>query len=153
MGNWAKTHRVSGEVFLATGASLTGDLHLQPISQFHNGGETPLELLNRKDRFFAVSLPEGEVRLVAKDQTVAVVFGAGAPETGWGALPVTHQVILEVLMADGRSYKGEVIEHLPPNYSRAMDLLNMTDRFFALDAEGSTHYLNRSHVLHVRPFD
>ncbi len=32
MGNWAKTHRVSGEVFLATGASLTGELHLQPIT-------------------------------------------------------------------------------------------------------------------------
>jgi hypothetical protein len=153
MDNWVKTHRVSGEIFLATGASLTGDLHLQPVSRFRNGGETPLELLNREDRFFSVLLPDGEVRLVAKDQTVAVVVGAGAPDAGHSAIPVSQQVVLEVLMADGRSYKGEVIEYLPPNYSRAMDLLNMQDRFFALDANGSTHYLNRSHVLHVRPFD
>lgn len=153
MGDWSKTHRVSGEAQLVTGASLAGDLHLQPSTLLHQGVETPLEMLNRTEAFFALSLEDGSVRLVAKDQTVAVSFGAGSPDVESGSLPVSASMRLEVLMADGREYLGEARADLPPNHSRPIDLLNIPDRFFHLVADGMIHYLNRSHVLHVRPLD
>lgn len=152
MSDWSKTHRVSGEVHLVTGASIAGDLHLQPSTQHHQRVETPLEMLNRAESFFALSLEDGSVRLVAKDQTVVVSFGAGSPEAD-GDLPASISMRLEVLMADGRVYLGEARADLPPQHARAIDLLNLSDRFFHLAADGMIHYLNRSHVLHVRPLD
>jgi hypothetical protein len=138
---------------LVTGASLAGDLHLQPSSQIHQGVETPLEMLNRTEAFFVLSLADGTVRLVAKDQTVAVSFGAGSPDTEVGDMPGATALRMEVLMVDGREYAGEVWAILPPRRSRIIDLLNLPERFFSLAADGMIHYLNRSHVLHVRPLD
>lgn len=153
MGDWSKTHRVAGEAQLVTGASLAGDLHLQPSTQVHQSVETPLEMLNRTEAFFALSLADGTVRLVAKDQTVAVSFGAGSPDAEAGDTPGVTALRLEVLMVDGREYTGEVRAILPPRQSRPIDLLNLPERFFGLAADGMIHYLNRSHVLHVRPLD
>lgn len=153
MGDWSKTHRVSGEAQLVTGASLAGDLHLQPSTQVHRSVETPLEMLNRAEAFFALSLEDGTVRLLAKDQTVAVSFGAGFPDAEPGDTPGATALRLEVLMVDGREYIGEVRAILPPHHSRLIDLLNLPERFFRLAADGTVHYLNRSHVLHVRPLD
>ena len=153
MGDWSKTHRVSGEVLLVTGASISGDLHLQPSTAFHQSVETPLEMLNRPDLFFVVSLDEGNVLLVSKDQTVAVMFGAGSPEDTPAEIPAVTRLQVDVLMVDGRSYQGEVFAFLPPHRSRPLDLLNLPERFFALKSHGTLHHLNRSYVLHVRPLD
>lgn len=153
MGDWSKTQRVSGEAHLVTGASLAGDLHLQPSTVHHQSVETPLEMLNRAEAFFALSLADGTVRLVAKGQTVAVSFGAGSPDAELGDTPTSVALPLEVLMADGREYTGEARADLPPHHSRPIDLLNLPERFFGLTADGMIHYLNRSHVLHVRPLD
>lgn len=155
MGDWSKTHRVYGEAQLATGASLAGDLHLQPSTQIHQGVETPLEMLNRDEAFLVLSLEDGTVRLVAKDQTVAVSFGEGpgSPDAEPGDMPGALALRLEVLMTDGRAYTGEVRAVLPPQRSRPIDMLNLPERFFSLAADGMIHYLNRSHVLHVRPLD
>ncbi len=153
MGDWLKTHRVSGEAQLVTGASVTGDLHLQPSTETHQSVETPLEMLNRAEAFFALSLADGTVRLVAKDQTMAVSFGAGSPDAELGGVPGAAALRLEVLMIDGREYTGEVRCVLPPQRSRPIDMLNLPERFFSLVADGMIHYLNRSHILHVRPLD
>jgi len=153
MSDWSKTQRVSGEVHLVTGASLTGDLHLQPSTVHHQSVETPLEMLNRVEAFFALSLTDGTVRLVSKGRTVAVSFGAGSPDAELWEAPTSVALPLEVLMADGREYNGEARADLPPIHSRPLDLLNLPDRFFSLASDGLIHYLNRSHVLHVRPLD
>lgn len=155
MGDWSKTHRVYGEAQLVTGASLAGDFHLQPSTQTHQGVETPLEMLNRGEAFLALSLADGTVRLVSKDQTVAVSFGgvAGSPDAESGDVPGATALRLEVLMIDGREYAGEVRAVLPPRRSRPIDMLNLPERFFSLVADGMVHYLNRSHVLHVHPLD
>jgi hypothetical protein len=110
-------------------------------------------MLNRAEAFFALSLADGTVRLVSKGRTVAVSFGAGSPDVEFGDTPTSVALPLEVLMADGREYTGEARADLPPQHSRPLDLLNLEERFFCLTANGMIHYLNRSHVLHVRPLD
>ena len=42
---------------MVEGMSIDGDLHLQPSTALHESRETPLELLNREENFFPLSLP------------------------------------------------------------------------------------------------
>lgn len=153
MSDWSKTHRVPGEVFFVIGGTLAGDLHLQPSTELHQSVETPLEMLNRSERFFAVTLPDGDVRLVSKDQAVIVSVGSEAPDPEWNPTPGASDLRLEVTMTNGREFEGEVRAELPPPRTRTLDFLNVSERFFALTHSGTAWYLNRAHVLHVRPLD
>jgi hypothetical protein len=58
MSDWGVTSRVSARVALADGALLEGDLHLATRPAYPPGPETPIEMLNRDDPFFALSLAE-----------------------------------------------------------------------------------------------
>ena len=51
-----QTHRVPATITLSEGRSIEGDIHLQPLTLMHAGRETPIDLLNRPERFLAVSL-------------------------------------------------------------------------------------------------
>jgi hypothetical protein len=151
MSDWADTTRVTGEVIFAAGGSLKGEFHLQVSTATHPTTETPLEMLNRPETFFPVTLSDDEVRLVSKEQVVAVSFGEGAraPQP----LPQTEPVSFEVSMADGSEYRGQVHIELRPPHTRGLDLLNQAEWFFALTVPGGTWYLSRSHVRHIRPHE
>ena len=151
MSDWASTTRVAGEVIFGVGSTLQGDLHLQMSTAFRSSVETPLEMLNRPDGFFPLTLPDGDVRLVSKDQVAAVSFGPAAPETS--ILSVTEPLPFEVHMADGSEYQGDVHIELKPPWNRGLDFLNQPEKFFALTVPGRTWYLNRSHVRYVQPQD
>ena len=72
MSDWGATQRVAAEVVLADGVVLEGDLHLATSTAYHPETESPLEMLNRPEPFFALTLQQGEVAFVSKAQ-VAVV--------------------------------------------------------------------------------
>ena len=74
MSDWGSTNRLAARVALAEGIVLDGDLHLltRPAYPQPGGSETPLEMLNRPDAFFALTLPEGGVALVPKAQVLEI---------------------------------------------------------------------------------
>lgn len=151
MGDWASTQRVSGEVFFSEGGSLEGDVHLQVGTAVSAGVETPLEMLNRPEGFFALALGDGGVRLISKAHVTAVSFGSDAPETPH--LEVTEPHRLDVHMADGSEHCGDVYIELGPLSLRGLDFLNQAEPFFALFVPDGIQYLNRLHVQYVRPHD
>ena len=153
MNEWSTTHRVPGTALLANGSRLSGDLHLQPSTELHQSVETPLELLNRADRFLALTLPGGGVELVSKDHVMVLEVGASAPDPVWNPTPGANDLRLEVALTSGETLSGTVHAQLPPTRSRPMDFLNLPDRFFPLVSGDTVHYLNRAHVLHARPLD
>jgi hypothetical protein len=55
---WASTHRVPAAITLSGGEVVIGDLHLQSRVPHRDGPESPIELLNRADPFFAVAVAE-----------------------------------------------------------------------------------------------
>ena len=55
MSDWGITTKVPAEVVLMEGPVLEGDLHLYARPTYPPGPETPLEMLNRADVFFAPS--------------------------------------------------------------------------------------------------
>ncbi|MEQ9569177.1 MAG: hypothetical protein RLN75_03215 [Longimicrobiales bacterium] len=148
MSDWAKTRRVRGRIVLTAADPLVGDLHLQPLGAPGHPMESPLEMLNRPEPFFAVSVDDG-VQLVAKAAVVAVSLDSAASEDH----PFAHPGELEVLMDDGQEYRGAIDIELPPPARRPLDFLNQPEPFFALRAGDRCWYLARGHVVRARPLD
>ena len=120
MSDWAATERLPAEIQLAEGVTLRGELHLQARVAYHDGAETPLEMLNRGDAFFALSVSDG-IAFISREQ-VAVVTCAPpqpvAPDTE--RLAAATRFGLEVVLWGGATYRGWAIIELDsvPDKSR-----------------------------------
>jgi hypothetical protein len=153
MSDWGAIERVAVEVMLAEGGVVNGDLHLQARVAHREGPETPLELLNRADPFFALVPPEGGVRFLSKPQ-VAMVTAAPMPQTtDLERLGAAKRVRLAVTLVGGTEIDGWATLELPPTRARTLDFLNASDRFFMLSTDGAARYVHRAHVRLVRPLD
>ncbi|MEO8295432.1 MAG: hypothetical protein ABI613_07960 [Gemmatimonadota bacterium] len=153
MSDWASTERIPARVILAEGIHVEGELHVQARVGLHEGPETVLEMLNRTDHFFPVSIPDGGVAFAAKSQVAVVVCAAGIGMTDPERVGAAKTVNLEVGMAGGAEYRGWATIELPPSRARALDYLNAAGLFFVLRSHESTWLINRTYVRGVRPLD
>lgn len=154
MSDWQTTHRVAAQVRFAHGAVLEGELHLQPGTALHPGAETTLDMLNRPDQFFAMTLPTGETALVAKSQVAVVTCQtADAVVDDPERASVATELTLEVHVVGGHRFRGTTRSELPPLHTRAMDFLNDLTGFFDLTDGDTVQYINRTSVLYVHPLD
>jgi hypothetical protein len=151
MTDWAATTRLSARVTLAEGLVIQGDLHLQTRVAWRDGPETPLDLLNREETFFVMSLPTGEVVFVCKEQVASLLCREGALQPDPARETVARHIPLEVMMTGGAEFRGEAVSELPPTRSRALDFLNGQERFFSIHNNDGTCCLNRRFVRAVRP--
>jgi hypothetical protein len=152
MTTWGMTVRVPATLHFADGTEIAGALHVQSAVGTHPGPETVAELLNRPEPFLPLSLDEDGVRFVPKAQVALVETAAPGPEDAERRSAVRF-VSLEVSMMSDRLINGFAECELPPNRSRALDLLNDGGAFFALTAEATLWAVNRTHVRTVRPVD
>ncbi|MBA3259887.1 MAG: hypothetical protein H0T68_10555 [Gemmatimonadales bacterium] len=154
MNDWGSTNRVPAQVSLVEGVAFEGELHLLTRPAYPPGPETPLEMLNRPDAFFALTLQGGGVAFVPKSQVVQVSCGEEVPLfSDPDRLSAAKHVELEVVLPGGSEYRGTATLELPPNRSRALDFVNGPGTFFALWGQGATRYVNKAHVRLIRPLD
>jgi hypothetical protein len=155
MSDWGSTNRLPAHVALLEGLVLDGDLHLltRPAYPQPGGSETPLEMLNRPDAFFALTLAEGGVALVPKAQVLEITCSEDVPPPDPDRVTAAKQVDLEVILPGGTEYRGSATLELPPGRRRALDYMNGAGGFFALWSDGQTRYINKLHVRLVRPLD
>ena len=153
MSDWGATQRVAARIVLAEGVVLAGDLHLLVRTTSPNDAESPLEMLNRDEPFFALSLGSGGVALVSKAQVAVVSCQELAPMGDPDRASAAKLVALSVELTDGVEYRGHCSFELPPSRSRALDYLNGPGRFFTLGTDGMTQYINKSQVRQIRPLD
>lgn len=151
MNDWATTERLPARVTLAEGLVIEGEAHLQPGVAWHEGPETPIEMLNRGEAFFPVSLPQGDVVFVAKAQVAAFAFSPDRASDDPERHTAARMVPLEIMMVGGVEHRGIAVNELPPAHSRALDLLNAPERFFLLVTDEGHLCLNRSFVRAARP--
>lgn len=153
MGDWASTERISAHISLADQARLSGELHVQGRVAQHDGAETPLEMLNRPDAFFPVTLERGKVAFLAKAHVSFVAcppnLGPSDPER----VSAAKTIALEIVMAGGEEFRGWATMELPPTRARTLDYLNAPGMFFSLQGEDAIRFINRAHVRMVRPLD
>ncbi len=139
---------------LTAGEELPGTIFTSDRVQQHEGPETVLELLNRPEEFFAFRPDKVEgVLLIAKAHTVSLSVDEPVfPDPA--RLEAARWVDMDVVMAGGTTISGRASFEQPDFHQRLLDFLNATrDAFFAVSHDGTTHYVNRAHVLFARPRD
>jgi hypothetical protein len=153
MSDYGSTNRVPALVALSEGVTIEGELHLLTRPAYPPGPETPLDMLNRDDPFFALTLPGGQVTFVAKAQVAVVDCREPPALADPDRLSAAKLVGLEVVLDGGAEYKGRATVELPPGRSRALDYVNAPGAFFTLFADDTTHYFNKARVRLIRPLD
>jgi len=154
MSDWGSTNRVPARVTLVEGLTVEGELHLLTRPAYPPGPETPLEMLNRPDAFFALTVNGAAAAFIPKSQVVEISCLQDVPlYSDPDRESAAKHVDLEVVMPGGATHRGIAILELPPNRSRALDFLNGSGAFFAITSDGNTRYMNKSHVRLIRPFD
>ena len=154
MTDWGATQRVPARVVLAEGVVLSGELHLLASPTHPSDTESPLEMLNRDEPFFALTQPEGGVSFVSKAQVSVVSCQEHKPlEDDPDRASAAKLVSLAVQLADGVEYRGRSAFELPPSRARALDYVNTAGRFFTLWTDDLTQYINKSLVRKIRPLD
>jgi hypothetical protein len=152
MSDWGTTTKVPAEVVLAEGIVLVGDLHLYARPTYPPGPETVLEMLNRPETFFALTL-DGGVSFIPKAQVVVVSCRNQATLTDPDRVSAARHIELEIVVQGGGEYRGRAAFELPPSRNRTLDYLNGAGIFFALDSDDLSWYLNKSRVRLARPLD
>lgn len=153
MSDWGTTNRVPAEATLAEGMVVAGDLHVLARSTYPPGPETPLEMLNRPEVFFALALPDGSITFLPKAQVVVVTCHGQTPLADPDRITAAKLVQLEVVLHGGTELRGRSTFELPANRARALDYVNAPGGFFSLWADDVTWYVNKAHVRLIRPFD
>lgn len=152
MSDWGITTKVPAEVVLVEGFVLSGDLHLYARPTYPPGPETPLEMLNREDAFFALTL-DGGVTFLPKTQVIVVSCRNQAPLADPDRVSAARLVELEVVVQGGAEFRGHATLELPPSRSRSLDFLNGPGVFFSLGTGDLSWYINKSRVRLARPLD
>jgi hypothetical protein len=144
---------VAARLTLSQGRPQVGTIFLAARVPQHDGPETPLEMLNRPDPFLPFRpTDDGEMLLVGKGQIVTLSVEHG-PITDPDRLSAAKELRLELVLSNGTTIAGHARAELPEEHSRTLDYLNASAAFFALSNHDTTHYVNRTHVLFVRPQD
>ncbi len=151
--DWGVTRRVPADVVLADAVILEGELHLLARATYPPGPETPLEMLNRPEPFFALTLADHGVALVSKAQVVAISCHGPVPVLDPDRASVAKAAGLKVEMHGGAEYRGRAIYELPPSSARVLDYVNEPGPFFAVADDDAIRYINKSFVRLIRPFD
>jgi hypothetical protein len=147
--DWGDTVRIKAEVQATGGRTFSGFLHLLPFASIHLGPETPEDVLNRNDAFFALTDQQEHTIFIAKAQVLAVVVEHETVDPD--RLHAARTIELRVELSDGSEYTGTVSSELPPTRTRAIDFLNHGAGFFALHVADTARYINRVHVRAVSP--
>lgn len=153
MSDWGATQRVPAEIVLAKGGVLVGEVHLLARTAYPLDPETPLEMLNRAEPFFALTLAEGGAVFVSKAQVSILSCWGQTPLRDPDRATAAKLVALEVELVDGTKCQGRSTFELPPSSSRALDYVNGPGRFFVLWTDDLTRYVNKSLVRLIRPLD
>jgi hypothetical protein len=153
MSDWGSTNRVPALVALTEGTTLEGELHLLTRPAYPPGPESPLDMLNRPDPFFALTLAGGSVTFVSKAQVSVIACREQPPLTDPDRINAAKLVSLEVVLHGGAEYRGRATVELPPGRARALDYVNAPGGFFTLFSDDTTHYLNKARVRLIRPLD
>ena len=133
---------------LAGGATLEGDIFLQPWARYRTGPQDPAELLNEPEPFFPMSTAGDDMVMVAKDRVTQVQFEPDPANTETGG---AADVAVDVVFADGSRVSGELRLEARTDRARLLDFLNGDhQRFLTLRTSAAVCLVNRAQIAQVR---
>lgn len=150
---WGSIYQEKARVVFADGGAIDGHLHLLARVNYPPGPETPLDMLNRPDAFFALTGAESTPVLVSKAQAAVVSCSHISVSADPERLSAARFVPIDVVMASGLELRGQSALELPPVRNRTLDFVNVPGQFFALWTGDVTHFVNKALVRLIRPLD
>lgn len=135
-----------------SGEEYEGDVFLQPYTQHRRGREEVADLLNGGEPFFPLRCSSGEIRFFPKERIVEAELRDGMHEddAGLGA----REAMIEVTLADGRTFTAAITYEVPTARPRLLDFLNRLDRRFLLvRVDAVPRLINSRHIDFLRPLD
>ncbi len=151
MSEWLSTRPERVDVHLTDRRILSGVIHLQMTARHHSGPETPVDLLNREELFFALMLEGEQPVFVAKRQVLFLRLPPQPAIEDPDRASAARRIELEIELADGTLLEGIVMIELPPDRLRALDFLNSAPEFFALWTTEAVRVVNRNHIRAASP--
>src|SRR6202049_4794157 len=98
---------VLARVFLTQGVTHPGELYVMERVPQHDGPETVLEMLNRREGFFPFRPEAGEeLLLVSKMHTVSISLDRQAPIADPARLSAAKLLGFEIVLAGGSTLNG-----------------------------------------------
>lgn len=143
--------RLPVTVVTVSGERLSGDMFVQGYVRHRPGREHAIDVLNAPEPYFPLVLPGESTLLVAKHgvRDVAVPEPEDVP-TDITARPMT----IEVVVAGGEVFLGEVRLEVPYERPRLLDYLNrLQQQFVALHTADGIRLVNCRLIERVRPLD
>lgn len=143
--------RLPVAITTASGERLSGDLFVQGYARHRSGREEAADVLNAEEPYFPLALPDDGTLLVAKERVrdVELPHGAGGHE----AVPARRATV-EVVVAGGDAFLGEVLLEVPFERPRLLDFLNrVAQRFITLHTADGIRLINSRLIERVRPLD
>ena len=151
MSAWGDTLRSRVDVLLTGHRTITGDIHLQPFAEHHAGRERPVDLFNRPEPFFVVTLEGEQPLFLAKSQVIYLKLAAPPVTDDPDRASAARRIELELELADGTLIEGIVSLEIPPDRLRVLDFLNFAPQFFVVSTADAVRIVNRDHVRAVSP--
>ena len=151
--DWGSIYQEEARVVFADGGVIDGHLHLLARVNYPPGPETPLDMLNRAETFFALTGAEGGPVLLSKTQVAVVTCSERALPSDPERRSAARFVPIDVRMATGLELQGQSALELPPVRNRTLDFVNTPGQFFALWSGDLTHFVNKALVRLIRPLD
>ncbi len=146
---------VPANLLLTDGDRRLGEIYVMERMPHHSGPETPLEMLNRAEGFFAFRpAGDGDILFVTKARTITLSVPRAAAGEDPARVSAAKQSGIELALAGDSVLTGWATIELPEYHSRLLDYLNASqDPFFAVTTANEVHFVNRAHVLYARPED
>ena len=144
-----KTVKKRATIFLIGGATLEGAFFLSPVSQYHPGEETLLELLGNEREYVPFETGQGVV-IINKKNIVKILLDKREKAFQCGSHTDMHIVIH---LCDGGTVEGKVYYSMPETHSRLSDFLNDSKEFFQLFADGHAFLINAHRVNFIEEID
>jgi hypothetical protein len=134
-----------------SGERLSGDLFVQDYARHRNGREEAVDVLNAAEPYFPLALPDDSTLLVAKERVRDVEVVAGEDLLG---IVTSRRSTVEVVVAGGEAFLGEVRLEVPFERPRLLDFLNRVHkRFITLHTADGIRLINSRLIERVRPLD
>ena len=134
-----------------SGERLTGDMFVQGYARRRLGREEAVDVLNDAEPYFPLALPDRGMLLIAKHR----VRDVEVPDTEHAAPAVSSRpATVELVVAGGDAFLGEVRLEVPFERPRLLDFLNrMQQRFITLHTADGIRLVNCRLIERVRPLD
>lgn len=136
-------------VTMVGGATLQGDVFLQPTARFRVGPQHPVELFNEPEAFLPLATAGDHLVMIAKQAVIRVQIERDAADTESEGV---EEASVDVTFTDGSVISGPLQMETRADRPRLLDFLNDDHQpaFLTLRSSQGSILINRRQIVQVR---